>query len=307
MPCSLSARARWIVPLVTSLALSAIGAACGGSSQGAGGSASGGAPSTATTGASVTATTSTVSTTSASATGTTGAGGAGGCANLPLCDDFEGAAPNGPPDPTKWAVVQPDCGGGPATLTIDDTVSHSGGHSVRVEGGIGYCDHLFFADQTVIPALGQQVYARFFIRFADPIGNGHVTFLSMKDTNAAGKNLRMGGQGHVFMYNRESDDAVVPSSFGQSTQPDPATWYCVELHVDGQSGQIETWLDGVSAPGLRVDGTPTTGIDDVWIQNQPGWKPALADFRLGWESYSNQAMTVWFDDVALSTTRIGCN
>ncbi len=74
----------------------------------------------------------------------------------------------------------------------------------------------------------------------------------------------MGGQGHVLMYNRETDDAVVRSNFGRSLEPMATTWYCVELRVDGPSGQIQTWVDGVEAPGLRVDGPATNGVDDVW-------------------------------------------
>jgi hypothetical protein len=30
------------------------------------------------------------------------------------------------------------------------------------------------------------------------------------------------------------------------------------------------------------------------------------DLRLGWESYGGDADTLWFDDVALGTGRIGC-
>ena len=42
-----------------------------------------------------------------------------------------------------------------------------------------------------------------------------------------------------------------------------------------------------------------------WL-SQPRMEAALADFRLGWESYSGQTMTFWFDDVALGRERIGC-
>jgi hypothetical protein len=39
------------------------------------------------------------------------------------------------------------------------------------------------------------------------------------------------------------------------------------------------------------------------------WRPQLTGFGLGWETYFNKAsdaMTVWFDDVALAPQRIGC-
>lgn len=291
---------------LASMVLLAATSSCGDDSNAGGGTSTSSATAGPTTPAATSTATGTSTSTATSSTASSGAGGAPfDCSSLPLCDDFEGAAVDGPPDETKWAVVQPDCGGGPATVTIDDTVSHSGQKSVRVEGGLDYCDHKFFADQNVIGTLGPEVFGRFYIRFADPIGQNHITFLSMKDENAGNKNLRMGGQGHVLMYNRETDDAVLPSNFDQSLEPAALTWYCIEFRINGPDGEIETWIDGDEAPGLRVDGTPTDGVDNVWLQDND-WHPSLKDYRLGWESYSNQAMTVWFDDVALSTSRIGC-
>ncbi|HVZ70901.1 MAG TPA: hypothetical protein VHJ20_00885 [Polyangia bacterium] len=36
------------------------------------------------------------------------------------------------------------------------------------------------------------------------------------------------------------------------------------------------------------------------------WHPSLADVSLRWESYAGQALTLWFDDVALDGARMGC-
>ena len=47
-------------------------------------------------------------------------------------------------------------------------------------------------------------------------------------------------------------------------------------------------------------------VSTQWLSRAGGWKPQLADLRLGWESYSGQTMTLWFDDVALAAQRIGC-
>jgi hypothetical protein len=79
----------------------------------------------------------------------------------------------------------------------------------------------------------------------------------------------------------------------------------VELMVDGARGELRTWLDGVEVPGLVVDGSSTNDVDEQWHRRQ-SWRPDLADFSLGWESYSGQPMTMWFDDVALDGARIGC-
>ena len=36
------------------------------------------------------------------------------------------------------------------------------------------------------------------------------------------------------------------------------------------------------------------------------WRPALSNFRIGWEAYGDGSDTLWYDDVAVSSSRIGC-
>ncbi len=229
-------------------------------------------------------------------------------AGLALSDDFEATAVGGPPNPALWTIAQPDCTG-TGKLAVDDSQAHSGKHSVRVDGGGGYCDHIFFANSSAIAGLGAQVYARLFLRLSAPLGAGHVTFLAMKDTADKGDDVRMGGQDMVLMYNRQSDDATLPvlspTGVGDSVAIAQETWTCVEFHFDETAGTIDTWVDSKEIPGLVENGTSVADISTQWL-SRAGWKPSLADFRLGWESYSGQTMTLWFDDVALAAKRIGC-
>src|SRR5450432_1177013 len=76
--------------------------------------------------------------------GTAEAGSAGGrgCAALTLCDDFESAAVDGPPDASKWKVGAPNVAG-TGTLAIDGTQAHRGTKSVRVNGKDTYNNHIF--------------------------------------------------------------------------------------------------------------------------------------------------------------------
>jgi hypothetical protein len=230
------------------------------------------------------------------------------CAALPLCDGFESVAAGAAPDPALWSIAQPDCSGS-GTLAVDDSQAHSGKHSMKVNGGGGYCDHIFIANASVIGGLGPQIYTRLFVRFGAPLGAGHVTFLAMKDSADMGGDVRMGGQDMVLMYNRESDDATLPvlspTGTGESVAPAADVWTCIESHFDEAAGTIDTWVDGNEVAGLVENGTPTPDVSTQWLSDA-GWKPSLADFRIGWESYSGQTMTLWFDDVALAAQRIGC-
>ena len=64
----------------------------------------------------------------------------------------------------------------------------------------------------------------------------------------------------------------------------------------------------MAVPGLTADGTATANIDQAWVGSAPSLAryTALADFSFGWQSYGGGALNLWYDDVALSSTPIGC-
>ncbi|MGW4521766.1 cellulose-binding domain-containing protein [Amycolatopsis sp. NPDC004378] len=224
------------------------------------------------------------------------------CPGTTFCDDFEqqtGGAPSG-----RWAVGAANCQG-TGTVTVDSAVAHSGTRSVKVTGQGGYCDHAFFG--TSLPGAGL-LYGRFWVRHSTPLPAGHVTFMALRDTADGGRDLRAGGQNRALQWNRESDDATLPAQspagVAQSVPLPTGTWSCFEFEIDGTAGQLRTWLGGTEVPGLVVDGVPTADVDQQWLAR--AWHPAVTDLRLGWESYGTDADTLWFDDVALGTTRLGC-
>jgi Cip1-like, core domain/Cellulose binding domain len=223
-----------------------------------------------------------------------------------FCEGFEdqaGSVPSG-----RWSVSTPDCSG-TGTVTIDSTVAHTGSKSVRVDGGSTYCNHVFIADEADLPAAGPDVFVRFWVRHTTPLPTSHVTFLAMNDAAGGNTAVRLGGQNGALMWNRQSDDATLPdqspAGVAQSRALPVNTWECVEFEISQPTGQIRTWLNGMSVPGLTEDGVPTPDIDDQWLSN-PSWRPRLTDLKLGWESYAGGSDTLWFDDVALSSARIGC-
>lgn len=248
-----------------------------------------------------------------------GAGGGGGsagggsasidCSKLPICDDFEGGSEGQAPDPAKWLVVYPDCGSA-GSITVDGTQARSGTKSIKVTGGGNYCDHVFLKAVPAVNSIGNILFGRFFVRLAAPLDNGHTTFMAMKDDADGGKDLRMGGQNKVLMWNRSSDDATLPVLSPAGTAKSAAlpanAWACVEFTIDQANGLMQTWVDGKEVEGLHLDATPTPEIDQQW-HNKPNWKPSLQDWKLGWESYAGQSMTLWIDDAALAAERIGCD
>ncbi|WP_240796548.1 hydrolase [Streptomyces sp. RFCAC02] len=222
-----------------------------------------------------------------------------------FCEDFEsqtGTQPAG-----RWATEFPDCSG-TGTAAIDSAVAHDGTRSVRVDGGLGYCNHVFVGtDLDDVPA-ASDLYVRFWVRHTTDLPTQHVTFLAMEDAADQSRDLRMGGQNGMLQWNRESDDATLPeqspAGVALSVPLPTDTWSCVEFHVDASAGLLDTWVDGTAVTGLTVDGTPTHDIDGQWLNRT--WRPDLTDLRLGWESYGQGTDTLWYDDIAVGTTRTGC-
>ena len=235
-------------------------------------------------------------------------GAPAGCGSLPLCEDFESSPVGGVPSAARWTVVSPNCHGS-GRLAVDGAVAHGGARSLRIDGGGGYCDHVFLSNESVIQSLGPVVYGRLYVRFSDALGDGHVTFLTMRDAADGPRDLRLGGQSRIFMWNRESDDATLPelspAGIARSLRPAASSWRCVEFRVDQSAGTLSTWVDGAAVEGLTIDATATPDVDARWL-SRGAWRPRLVDLKLGWESYAGQSMTVWFDDVALGRERIGC-
>ncbi len=228
----------------------------------------------------------------------------GGCGGS-FCDGFEtqtSAAPTAP-----WSVVHPDCSG-TGTASIDSSVARSGTRSLRVDGAVGYCNHVFVqADGAVAAAAGQPVYVRFWVRHTTALPTSHVTFAAFEDANDGDRDLRLGGQNGALQWNRSSDDATLPeqspSGVALSRPLPTGEWACVEALVE-PAGRLTTWLNGTEVAGLVADGTPTHDVDGQW--HAKAWTPRLVDLRLGWESYGDGADTLWYDDVAVGTSRTGC-
>ncbi|MGW5671033.1 cellulose-binding protein, partial [Micromonospora sp. NPDC003776] len=205
------------------------------------------------------------------------------------------------------AVVRPDCGGTGAAA-VDTATAHSGTRAVRIDGAGGYCNHVFVRANRDLGALGAVRYGRFWVRHTTALPADHVTLLAMTDAADGNRDLRMGGQNGALQWNRASDDATLPeqspAGVALSVPLPTGRWSCLEFMVDGGTGQLRTWLDGAAITGLTADGVPTHDVDGQWYNRT--WRPQLTDLKLGWESYGGAADTLWFDDVALGTTRIGC-
>jgi hypothetical protein len=257
-------------------------------------------------------------------------GSATACSSLPLCDDFESDTAGSAPSSTLWTLIgTAGCSGvgNPAATTlypivVDSTQHHSGSNSVKVTGGDG-CGAIM-NNTSAFAKLGTgDVYGRFyvFMPLTNPVTFDHTVVAALNLGTTAlnpdnqGTYLELASEGagnatNVFMW-QTMDSNILPdkqtSGGAASAYPAPSTWTCVEFHT-APSGTLETWVNGTPITGLTfIPGTTAamSGVNNAWKPLSP-FNPT--SFGLGWVVFSGPApYTLWFDDVALSTTRITCN
>jgi hypothetical protein len=135
--------------------------------------------------------------------------------------------------------------------------------------------------------------------------DSHVSFITMPDSK---KHLRIGGQSKILMYNRESDDATLPdlspNGIAASSALPTAGWQCFEYHL-GPDGTIETWLNDKAIAGLTSK--PGTANANAAQWQRSSIKPKVTGSYFGWESYGGDTNTFWYDDIIVSSTKVGCN
>ncbi|KAK3306133.1 carbohydrate-binding module family 1 protein [Chaetomium strumarium] len=217
-----------------------------------------------------------------------------------ISNDFESGW-----DQTAWPIYAPDCNQG-GKVSLDSSTAHSGKNSIRVDGAGGYCGHVFFGTNQVPSG---DLYVRAYVKASKAFTDSHVTFITMPDpAQGSNKHLRIGGQSKILMYNRESDDATLPDLSPQgiaaSTALPIGSWQCFEYHV-GTDGSIETWLNGEAISGLTVKPGVTNANAGQWQRSSIKPKPSAVYF--GWESYGGDTNTFWYDDIVVSSARVGCS
>jgi polysaccharide lyase-like protein len=216
----------------------------------------------------------------------------GGATMAPtLAEGFEAAAL----DASRWAVVGAEGHQAPTATTavIDATRAHGGQRSLHVHDGF---------IQTAPPA--PAFYLRAFAWFdADP-GSGHWMSWVAVGPGDRGTEVRYGGHYDILEANYfGNDDEVIsdPKGYCSPTCTNGVAvpvrrWACVEAWFGPD--ELRFWLDGTEVTPLHVT---------RWRNQAAPWSPAYDRVRLGFHDFQGAPVDVWYDDVALSSARIGCD
>jgi hypothetical protein len=219
-----------------------------------------------------------------------GGGSAAACpAGAIFCADFEEAS--GPP--TGATLEAPDETGGGATfatlMALDTMSPYDGKQSLMVTSPGSF--HFRMLGVTV-PA---SFWVRLYIKSDQDIGqpDHNAFFVAMTDPNYhnSATSVELSEQFSCVLLNQH--DALFPT--GNTCTVNTAlvknTWHCMEAQFDGVNGNVQVFADNTQ------------------IINAMSWMPAQATFNtfeFGYGNYNAPGATVWYDDVAIATTRVGC-
>jgi len=251
------------------------------------------------------------------ATDSTGVAGTDPCLDVLFCDDFEDDAPGQAPL-APWVASTNG-----ATVAVDTTRAFSGANSVHVfsDTAAAYRRGYFaLQGQPVFPAASTAMYGRIMVWLESvPITPPnmplvHWTMIQGEGLARQGDHnalYRYGGQqqaGAGFMANYETTDPTNTDCYQHSQTRIPVgTWTCLEWHFVQATNEMQLWLNGTEVTDVHIvdRGAGCLGNDLQGVWEAP---PQFQSIYLGWERYQTPTNdgNLWIDDVAISTTRIGC-
>jgi hypothetical protein len=262
--------------------------------------------------------------------------GAAPAATFALSDGFESDTSGSPPSSSLWTLIgTAGCSGSgnPGApviypITVDNSQHHTGANSVKIMGGDS-CGPMMLNTTAFSKLTGADVYGRFwvFLPVTNPVTFDHaalaaigltpVTSASPLNPQTQSSYLQLASEGagnatNVFMW-QTTDGDILPdkntAGGATSTYPVASTWTCVEFHTS-TTGALETWVSSTEVTGLTfIPGTTaTTATNNQWTPpSVDGGRFAPTSFGLGWIVFSGPMTNLWFDDVALADSRIGCD
>lgn len=232
---------------------------------------------------------------------------AGTCADTTLifCDDFEGYAA-GPAKSTKWTTVTASAND---TLTVDAT--HARGakalHVHVTQNEFGYAKLASFAPP------GNGFFGRLYVwaaAFPTAPDYAHFTMVETAGAGTAGVVRPIGGQydpqGKSADWGVGSDQGPTGdwTNWRPSAPAQGGKWLCLEWEMRAADNVINVWVDGVAKTDLTVSTKVHGGANVDFVF--PKWSSLWFGWWLYQASPTPNQFDLWYDDVALGVTRIGC-
>jgi hypothetical protein len=196
-----------------------------------------------------------------------------------VCDGFERPTL----DTTLWGPFS-DPG---ATVTIDSTRSARGGRSVHLHTDAGYGDAVGFGCGGDFSCVSNPAYLRVFVWVPSGL-RFSAARISLDNANFQSVDVSWNGPSMAL-------DGVIADTTQDHAFPGHDRWVCLLLKVDTTApGEFSVFADGQSTPLL------TTRLTAA-----PKFKRMM--FVIDPDGSEQQATDIWFDEVVMSATPIGCS
>jgi hypothetical protein len=226
------------------------------------------------------------------------------CANYKLCDDFESTQPGQPPDQNKW-LIEPTT---PANGMHVEGMQFPGMRTLQVDA-VGANQSLSVFWNKVPLNIGTKWFVRMRVNMqkVSSMGIGSIALFRDSSSNF----LFMLSVENGWLSYRSSASGLgrlLPSTqvgLNQGYSVPAMTWFCVEMSLDVQKREVQTWVNGTEIASLRADATPTMGVDDNWAAAP--FPSKLETIGFGWWGPQAPILSLYLDDIAVAPTPIGCN
>ncbi|BCE01972.1 PKD domain-containing protein [Marinicellulosiphila megalodicopiae] len=222
--------------------------------------------------------------------------------------------------PAGWSIFadyqkNPYIGNYNTKINVISTDSNSGEKSLRIIGPENGPMQIFKA----LPASANKIYTRVYVKQTLQMGglantnHDHIIALRSDDPNPANKEVRWGEAkgaiGTTLVNNNPNIDDGAPDpqseNFGEHIV-NADQWYCLEVGFDDtqEVSKLYSWADGVLVHSIEQNSDFTNikdSVDDHWMSDM------FHEIVFGWHSFSQNQNTLYFDDIVVSTERIGCD
>jgi hypothetical protein len=188
-------------------------------------------------------------------------------------------------------------------FVIDTAVKYAGASSMRVKKATEMGATASAYKMLAIPTPAANFWFRVQMRADGVLGQGttstseHNSLIIASTSDVADKNGVEIADDCGFAFN--ASDNVWRKGSGNGTCDEAATlrlpaneWYCVEGHFDGTTGTAQLYVNGE----LEID-----------AMNWQNAKGTFTHLKIGVYHLHALDRSVWYDDLAIATTRVGCN
>jgi hypothetical protein len=182
-------------------------------------------------------------------------------------------------------------------------MGHASSKSLHVNPNNAFHTMAMVKGAPVFPLTGGVLYGRAYVRISGAMPSNHTIWIEAGSVMNDVAETRIGANIGAMDINRWPGDTEQRAPSAKLTA---GQWQCLEWMFDQQNSVASVWLDSNEITDLHVTNwvapMQQNGNNSTPILN---WAPDYEAIRFGWE-LNGSGGEIWFDDVALGYTRIGC-